>query len=176
MYAVKAAIFFFLEKLVRWCVHGKIRSVVVRWLGGKVGQNVRINEVQFSGISNGFENLFVGDNSFLGDGSFIDLTGEVHIGSRTSVSPRCVLITHQDPGSMLENKLAELFSRETGQISIGNDSWIGAGTIILSGVSIGNYVVLGAGSIVTKDIPSNSIAYGNPARVVKRIYIREHNG
>ena len=50
---------------------------------------------------------------------------------------------------------------------IGNNVWIGGGAIIMPGVTIGNNVVIGAGSIVTKDIPSNVIAYGNPCRVVR---------
>ena len=55
------------------------------------------------------------------------------------------------------------------EIKIGNNVLIGNGTIILKGVNIGNDVVIGAGSVVTKDIPSNSLAVGNPARVVKKI-------
>lgn len=52
--------------------------------------------------------------------------------------------------------------------TIGSDVWIGYGTIVLSGVTIGDSSVIGAGSIVTKDIPPNSIAVGNPARVIGR--------
>lgn len=52
-------------------------------------------------------------------------------------------------------------------IEIGNNVWIGASAVILPGVKIGNNVVIGAGSVVTKDIPTNSIAVGNPCRVVK---------
>ena len=50
-------------------------------------------------------------------------------------------------------------------VNIGNNVWIGAGAIILPGVSIGDNSVIGAGSVVTKDIPNNSIAVGNPAKV-----------
>ena len=50
---------------------------------------------------------------------------------------------------------------------MGDNVWIGGGAIILPGVTIGNNVVIGAGSIVTKDIPDNVIAVGNPCRVIK---------
>ena len=53
-------------------------------------------------------------------------------------------------------------------VKIGNRSWIGANTIILPGVTIGDNTVIGAGSIVTKDIPSNVIAVGSPARVIRK--------
>lgn len=52
-------------------------------------------------------------------------------------------------------------------ISIGDNVWIGANAVVLPGVKIGDNVVIGAGSVVTKDIPSNSIAVGNPCRVIK---------
>ncbi|WP_038882852.1 DapH/DapD/GlmU-related protein, partial [Vibrio rotiferianus] len=54
-------------------------------------------------------------------------------------------------------------------ISIGDSVWIGAGAIILDGVAIGDRAIIGAGSVVTKDIPADSVAVGNPCRVVKTI-------
>ncbi|MBN2177274.1 MAG: hypothetical protein JW722_06415 [Demequinaceae bacterium] len=54
-------------------------------------------------------------------------------------------------------------------ITIHDDAWIGAGTIIMAGVTIGEGAVIGAGSIVTKDVPANTIAVGNPARVVRTL-------
>lgn len=55
------------------------------------------------------------------------------------------------------------------KISIGNNCWIANSVNIFGGVTIGNNVVIGANSVVTKDIPDNSLAVGNPARLVKRI-------
>ena len=54
-------------------------------------------------------------------------------------------------------------------VTIGDGCWIGGGVIILPGVSIGNGSVIGAGSVVTKDIPENSVAVGNPCRVIRKI-------
>ena len=56
-----------------------------------------------------------------------------------------------------------------GGIFIGNNVWIGANCCILPNVHIGDNCVIGAGSVVTKDIPSNSVAAGNPAKVIKKI-------
>ena len=52
---------------------------------------------------------------------------------------------------------------------IGNNVWIGGNVVILSGVTIGDNVTIGAGSVVTKDIPNDSLAYGNPCRVARKI-------
>ncbi|MEM5668362.1 CatB-related O-acetyltransferase [Bacillus cereus] len=60
------------------------------------------------------------------------------------------------------------------QTIIGNDVWIGANAIIMRGVSIGNGAIIGAGSVVTKDIPAYAIAVGNPAKVIKMRFKKNH--
>ena len=68
-----------------------------------------------------------------------------------------------DPIQRLEKKLS------IDEVRIGNNVWIGAGVIIFPGVEIGDNSVIGAGSIVTKSIPANVLAMGNPCKVVKKI-------
>lgn len=85
----------------------------------------------------------------------------IHIGNDVTLAPRVQILAHD--ASM---------HRATGYtyiapVHIGNNVFIGAGTIILPGVTIGDNVVVGAGSVVSKDIPSNSIAVGNPAKTIK---------
>ena len=58
-------------------------------------------------------------------------------------------------------------------VKIGNGCWIGGGVIILPGVSIGDGTVIGAGSVVTKDIPANVVAVGNPCKVLREIGERD---
>ena len=62
-----------------------------------------------------------------------------------------------------------LGSMGTKPIKIGNNVWIGGNVIVLPGVNIGDNVVIGAGSVVTKDIPANCVAVGNPCRVIRKI-------
>jgi len=57
----------------------------------------------------------------------------------------------------------------TAPVTIGNNVWIGGGSIILPGVTIGDNVTIGAGSVVTKSIPDNMLAYGNPCKVISKI-------
>ena len=56
---------------------------------------------------------------------------------------------------------------QTAPVKIGNNVWIGGGSILLPGVTVGDNVVIGAGSVVTRDIPDNVIACGNPCRVIR---------
>lgn len=86
----------------------------------------------------------------------------IHLGSNVEIAPGCRLIS--------SNHDLEDFSKSmpsTGPIEIGDNVWIGANCVVLPGVKIGTNVVIGAGSIVTKDIPDNSIAVGNPCKVIK---------
>jgi acetyltransferase-like isoleucine patch superfamily enzyme len=61
-------------------------------------------------------------------------------------------------------------------VTIGNDVWVGGGALILPGVTIGSGAVIGAGSVVTRDIPDNVLAVGNPCRVVRAIDQNERTG
>ena len=79
----------------------------------------------------------------------------VHIGKYTSITGGVVLLAH------------DACRRMKADTYIGNNCFIGTRSIILPGVKIGNEVVIGSGSVVTKDVPSNCIAAGNPARIIR---------
>ena len=75
---------------------------------------------------------------------------------------------------MCSSDLIDANTRNSGleyayQITVGNDVWIGAGVHVMPGVTIGDNVVIGGGSVVVKDIPSNSVAVGNPCKVIKKL-------
>lgn len=161
------------EKLLRWCLHPKLRGRLLRLLGARVGRGVRINEVFFANPLQGFGLFAIGDDGYIGQGCLIDLTGPVEIGARTAVSPGCSFLTHADPGSMCGNRLATLFPRKVRGIRIGSDSWIGAGAIVLCGVTIGSGSVVGAGSVVTRDVPDHVLVAGNPAQIIRTLAPQE---
>lgn len=91
----------------------------------------------------------------------------ITIGDNVTCAPGVRIIAHDASTCSVFNKL-EGAKRlcKISPITIGNNVFIGAGSIILCGVHIGNNVVIGAGTIVTKSIPDNSVAYGNPVKVV----------
>lgn len=90
----------------------------------------------------------------------------VEIGDRTLLGPGVQIYTASHPLSAAQRRSG----LESGQpIRIGDDCWIGGGVIICPGVTIGARSVIGAGSVVTRDLPEDSLAAGNPCRVVRSL-------
>jgi len=90
----------------------------------------------------------------------------IYVGDYTMFAPNVVVTTAGHP---VDPELRERVYQFNLPVHIGRNVWIGAGAVILPGITIGDNSVIGAGSIVTKDIPSNCVAYGNPCRVVREI-------
>lgn len=90
----------------------------------------------------------------------------VHIGNGVMIAPNCALYPY-DHGILPDQPIRKQALQSKGDIIIENDAWIGYGTVVLGGVRIGKGAAIGAGSVVTRDIPDNAVAVGNPARVVK---------
>lgn len=84
----------------------------------------------------------------------------ITIGDNVTLAPRVHILAHDTSTYVFFGKT------RAANVTIGNDVFVGASSIILPGVHIGNRVIIGAGSIVTKDIPDNSVAVGNPAKVL----------
>lgn len=111
-------------------------------------------------------NISVGDNFFANFNLVILDEAPVTFGDNVFVAPNCGFYTAGHPlDAVSRNKGLEYARR----ITVGNDVWIGAGVSVLPGVTIGNNCVIGAGSVVNRDIPDNSLAAGNPCRVIKKI-------
>ena len=87
-------------------------------------------------------------------------------GENVFVAPNCSFYTARHP---LDYKTRNQGLEYAKEIKVGNNVWIGGNVVVLPGVTIGDNVVIGAGSIVNKDIPSNSVAVGNPCHVVKKL-------
>ena len=94
----------------------------------------------------------------------------IYVGDYTMFGPNVTLATAGHP---VLPELREKLYQFNLPIHIGRNCWLGAGVIVLPGVSIGDNSVIGAGSIVTKDIPSNVVALGNPCRVLRPISERD---
>ncbi|MCM1300347.1 MAG: sugar O-acetyltransferase [Alistipes senegalensis] len=110
-------------------------------------------------------NIHIGENAFVNFGCvFLDLA-PIRIGDRTMLGPNVQLLTAHHPMEARERATG----KETGRpIVIGDDCWLGGGVIVCPGVTIGDRTIIGAGSVVTRDIPADTVAVGNPARVVQK--------
>lgn len=91
---------------------------------------------------------------------------DIFIGDNVMMGPNVTIATAGHPIEIELRRQAMQFNMP---IHIGNNVWMGAGVVIVPGVTIGDNSVIGAGSIVTKDIPSNVVAVGNPCRVLREI-------
>ncbi len=94
----------------------------------------------------------------------------IYVGDYTMIGPNVTIATAGHP---ILPELREKAYQFNQPVRIGRNCWLGAGVVVLPGVTIGDNSVIGAGSIVTKDIPSNVVAVGNPCRILREI--NEHD-
>jgi galactoside O-acetyltransferase len=94
----------------------------------------------------------------------------IYVGDDTMIGPNVTLATAGHP---VLPELREKGYQYNESVRIGKNCWLGAGVIVLPGVSIGDGTVVGAGSVVTRDLPANVVAVGNPCRVLRPISERD---
>lgn len=90
----------------------------------------------------------------------------IYVGDNTMFGPNVVVATAGHP---ILPELREQAYQYNASVRIGRNCWLGAGVVIVPGITIGDNVVIGAGSVVTKDIPDNVVAVGNPCRVLREV-------
>lgn len=111
-------------------------------------------------------NIEIGEN-FYSNHNLVILDGaKVKFGDNVFIAPNCAFYTAGHPVDYITRNSGLEYAKP---IEVGDNVWIGGNVIVLPGVKIGSNTVIGAGSVVTKDIPSNVLAYGNPCRPVKEI-------
>ncbi len=111
-------------------------------------------------------NIEVGENFYVNhDCVFLDCA-KITFGDNVFIAPQCGFYTAGHP---LEADLRRKGIEYAKPITVGSDVWIGGGVKVMPGVTIGDNVVIGGGSVVVNDIPSNSLAVGNPAKVVRKL-------
>lgn len=141
----------------------ELRYGIIKELFGKT-PDLFLVETPFK-CDHGF-NISVGDYFFANfDCTMLDVA-PITIGDRAYLGPKVGLYTANHP---IDKDIRHEFYEFGSPITIGDDVWLGANTIVTPGVTIGSNVVIGAGSVVTKDIPNNVIAVGNPCKVLRPI-------
>lgn len=148
------------------------RNAILKEMLGSIGQNVFLQ---------GPITFHYGTHTFIGDRTFINFNftvqddGIVEIGTDNNFGPNCTIVTPCHPMIASERNALPTPDGKTIRlcyakpVKIGNSCWFGANVVVCPGVTIGDNCVIGAGAVVTKDIPSNSFAAGNPCRVIREI-------
>jgi maltose O-acetyltransferase len=150
------------ERLMReYNAHGA--EDVLRELLGAIGKETYIRPPFFCDYG---YNITLGDNVYLNFNCVILDVVPVAIGDRVQIASAVQLLAADHPRDAQERATGLEFGRP---ITIGDDVWLGGGTIVLPGVTIGARSVIGAGSVVTKDVPPDVVAAGNPCRVVREL-------
>lgn len=150
------------------------RQQILFSLLGSMGSNVNIDQPFHCDYG---RHIFVGNNVIINiNCTFVDCN-TIEIGNNVLIASNVQIYTATHSPEKAE-RLVENWNEASGKpyfrtyalpVKIEDNVWIGGGVIILPGVSIGKNAVIGAGSIVTRSIPDNSLAFGNPCRVVRKV-------
>lgn len=141
----------------------KKRQSIIRKIIGKTKNNFLIEQPFICDYG---YNIEIGENFYSNHNLTILDGNKVKFGDNVFIAPNCSFYTAGHPvDAETRNKGLEYAK----PIEVGNNVWIGGDVVVLPGVKIGDNTVIGAGSVVTKDIPSNCVAVGNPCKVIKQI-------
>ncbi len=150
------------------------RQRILSELFGGLGDGVWIEPPFFCDYG---ENIYIGADSFINVNCVFLDSAEIRVGANALIGPGVQLLTPSHP-LRAADRIVPADQRTANQspyrtsaspIRIGDNVWIGGGTLVLPGVTIGDNVSIGAGSIVTADIPSDSLALGQPCRVIRSL-------
>lgn len=141
----------------------KQKETMLKNILGKIGKGIHIEAPFYCDYG---YNIEVGDNFYANHHCIILDGAKVKIGNNVFLAPNVSLFTAGHPIDAQRRNEGWEYAHP---ITIGDDVWIGGNTVINPGVTIGSNVVIGSGSVVVKDIPSNTIAVGNPCKPIKSI-------
>ena len=136
----------------------RFKQLVLRYVLKKTKEEIEMACLMEKGLK-------IGKNTVINSGFNIDSAWPwlISIGNNVTISTNVTILAHDASPNIVRQ------STRLGRVVIGNNVFIGTRAIVLCGVTIGNNVVIGAGSVVTKDIPSNVVAVGNPCKVLREI-------
>lgn len=144
---------------------GNNKNKKLKELLGKVGENCTVQQPFF--CTYGY-NIFLGNQCFINVNCKLMDSAEIKIGNNVFIAPNVCLITEKHDLNVKQRVAGLEYAYP---VTIENNVWICTGAIVLPGITIGENSVIGAGSVVTKNIPPNSLAVGNPCKVIR--YLEE---
>ena len=146
------------------------REQILHQLFGFSGEGVWIEAPFFCDYG---DNISIGKNTFINTNCVFLDNNKITIGENGLIAPYVQIYTATHPSKaserIIKKETGTRYLTSTKPVTIGDNVWIGGNSIILPGVTIGDNVTIGSGSVVTKNIPSDVLALGNPCQVVKRL-------
>ncbi len=139
------------------------KRALLKQIFGKIGENFTVEPNLFCDFG---YNVEIGENFYSNHNLTLLDCGKITFGDNVFIGPNCgfYAVGHAIDATERNNRVYT-----QAPITVGNSVWFGGHVSVMMGVTIGDNCVIGAGSVVTKDIPANSIAVGNPCKVVKQI-------
>jgi len=144
-------------------VSGRLRALLLRWNGAKIGKNCFIRGGLL--IQENFA-LILGDHVFINAGCCLDTAASITLEDRVQLGFQVTLITGGHEIGTHESRAGNHIARP---IRIESGAWIGARAVILPGVTIGAGAVVAAGAVVTRDVPPDTLVAGVPARTLREL-------
>lgn len=144
----------------------------VTWLklgGAKIGKHCFIDKIDFINLDRtGLFGLTIGSRCFVGRGTQLDLAGKISIADWVTISPRTIILSHLNVG-FKNHPLSKKYPPTVGHTKILSGCFLGVKSIILGNIKIGTDTLVSAGSVVTKNLPSQIMAAGVPAKIKKQL-------
>ena len=167
--AFKFTIFSFLQLFYRFLPLPQFRTWFLLLGGAKIGRDSIIMDVHFFNWHHqGLSGVRVGRKCFVGDETLIDLYNKVTLEDDVTIAQRVTILTHMNVGYK-DHPLQKYFPATSSPVTLRRGSVIGACATILPGVTIGENSMVAAGSVVTKDVPTQSLVAGVPAKLIRKL-------
>ena len=146
---------------------GERRTALARQIFGAIGEHTIVQ--QPITVMRG-KTVRIGDYCYFNSNAMFIDDAEIEIGDGVLFGPNVTISTTGHP---VDAELRATGAMYSFKVTIGSNVWIGANVVVMPGVTIGDNAVIGAGSVVTKDVPANVVAFGNPCRVHRPITQRD---
>lgn len=140
------------------------KTEMLKKMFAEIGENCYIETPFYANF--GGHHVHFGHNVYANFNLTLVDDTHIYVGDYTMFGPNVILATAAHP---ILPQLREKGYQYNAPIHIGKNCWLGAGAIVLPGITIGDNSIIGTGSVVTKDIPSNVVAVGNPCKVLRKI-------